>query len=315
VGSPRPSSLIAAAVVVIVTGSAAAAAVACSTYSEAPIDPVPDAASGGDGSTNPDSSSPQPTWLPTEGAYRYRVDGRQELRAFQLNPLTRDEGPIAPAEIRREPGTDCWKLRICLVGGKCEDAPTGGYSEVSLSFCVDAGRLELRRAVERSRWQLWNGDYRNAVSDMTCDPGQATYAQRDLSMTSWSHVCQGAVDTQYRFASSGPYRFIGQESMMVGGVSVPAFRFSEERVVANTTSGAPAGKQIGEYWFAANGMPLRLRRGVELETDFGIGKVTVIQSSKLPPPDPAKIEMNDCILDSLEPSVLPVIDASTPGGG
>lgn len=282
---------------------------ACNAYEEAsPPEPTGDAGTG-DTSTGVDSGEPEKQWIPREGSYRYRVDGHQELRVTNLEPVSRDEGPVVPAEIRREAGTDCWRFRICFVSGKCDDAPAGAYSEVSLSFCVESARLELRKAVERSRWLLV-GQWYAAVSEMTCEPGQATYARTDLSVTSWSHVCQGSVDNKAAFASSGPYRYIGEETVMVGGTAVPARHFTEERDVVEGVDGAPDGTQIGEYWLAANGLPVRLRRGVNLVTDVPIGVATFTQSGKQPlPPDAGTIGMDDCMLDSLEPGALPTSDA------
>lgn len=294
-----------------------AIAFACSSdYEEATTSPSgPDAsttgtdAAGGDGGG--DAAASGPTWLPREGVYRYRVDeGVQRLSVG--SPEYRNEGPVAPAEIRYEAGSaSCWRFRLCLVGGKCDDVPTSNaYSEVDWSFCVTAGRLEERGERETTRWVVLN-DPKLAVSAVTCDPGQALFAPSDPSSVAgapWSHVCQGSVDKTHDFATSGPYRYLGEETVTIGGAAIPAFHFREERTVTPTDNGAPMGMQVGEWWLAKDGLPLRVRRGVSIDTDIGFGTVEFRQLGTKPA-DAGEIPMDDCVLDSTEPGPLAIADA------
>jgi hypothetical protein len=267
------------------------------SYMEAPTDAAPDAG-GGDATASVDAGV-TPSWLPREGSYRYRVNGRQRLSVG--NPELREEGPVAPAEIRRGSGPGCWSFRLCLVSGRCDDAPSGAYSEVSWSFCVKDGQLEERSSEEKIKWLVLL-EFQSTTSRYECAEGQAPYAPNGFSVTSWSHVCQGAVAGK-TYATSGPYRFEGIEPVRVGAVEVPGYHFRQERRVAANEPGAPAGVYVGDWWFAADGLPLRVRRGVDLKTDLGFGVVDFRESTK-DPTDAGMLVPNDCVLDALEPAPL-----------
>jgi hypothetical protein len=291
---------------------------ACSAYDEAspePLPPGPDGGPTGDatGDAPEDAEGARP-WLPKEGIYRYRVDGQQHLAfdAVQFSEY-RDEGPVAPAEIRYEASEGCWRFRLCLVSGKCDDKPaTAAYSEIAWSFCAAGGRLEERGMREVSHWSVL-GEVRKAVSEVTCVPGQSQYAATDLSITSWSQVCSGVVDgkASLGFSTGGTYRYLGEENVTVGSAPVRAFRYAQERIVTtNAPTGAPEGRQIAEWWLAPNGLPLRVRRGARIETNVGFGRVTFMELPKTRYDAGAgAMTMNDCVLDSLEPGALPLLDA------
>ena len=70
--------------------------------------------------------------------------------------------------------------------------------------------------------------------------------------------------------SEGPVRFIGTETLDIGGEPVPAHRYRRER----TTSGNQEGGESIEVWFSAEtGMPLRNVRQLEAVSDTVIGEV------------------------------------------
>jgi hypothetical protein len=133
----------------------------------------------------------------------------------------------------------------------------------------------------------------------------------------WGQVCSGKVEDGSEFASSGTYRYLGMDSVLVGGTSIAAFHYSESRKIVASSGSAPNGTQTGEWWIAANGLPLRVRRAVETERDFGFGAIeTFRQSAKTKPDagsDAGGQTMNDCILDALEPTPFPVADAGADG--
>lgn len=288
-----------------VLAAALACAVACGDSYDEAAPAMADAAGGdgGDGETVTDASADGgvvPTWLPPPGVYRYRVNGRQRLSVG--NPEYRDEGPVAPAEIRAAAEPGCWTFRLCLLSGTCADAPSGAYSEVRWSFCVRAGQLEELSSEEKTRW-LVGFEFQSTSSKYECAPGQAPYAPSGFSVSSWSHVCQGAVADK-TYASSGPYRFEGIEPVRVGSVDVPGYHFHQERTVVANTPGAPAGDVVADWWLAANGLPLRVRRGVAIRTDIGFGVIDFRESTK-DPTDAGVLVPNDCLLDAIDPAPLP----------
>lgn len=254
------------------------------------------------------------TWLPREGTYRYRVDGRQRLSVG--NPEYRDEGPVVPAEIRRD-GPDCWHFRLCLVSGKCDDAPAGAYYEIDWKFCVANAQLEERTSRETLRWIVGPSEPQLGISTVTCQPGQAIYGPNNLATGEWAHVCQGLVEGKnLTFSTSGSYRYLGEEAVMVAGKPVTAHHFREERAVsANAaTNGAPSGKQVGEWWLTNEGLPLRVRRGASIDTKFDPFGPIEFRQTGTQPVEAGVQSMDDCTLDSLEPSALPVSDAGNDGG-
>lgn len=290
----------------------ASIAFACSAYDEessspAPARQLPDAGAEASAVVE-DSGTPAapPSWLPAEGAYRYRVDGVQYLNVG--NDKDRDEGPSANAEIRKEAAPGCWRFRLCLVSGTCNDAPSDAYSDASWTFCVDGGRLEARKQRELVHWQLATGFWQTFTLDVDCAAGQATHAAADLSLTSFAHACDGKANGTFLFDSSGPYRYLGEDTVMVGNTAVRAFHYAEDHRFSPKTAGAPTGRKLGEWWLAANGLPVRIRRGMTIDANFGFGSIEFRETAKTPydaGPDAGSVTMNDCILDSLEPGPLP----------
>lgn len=277
-------------------------AAACKSYDEAADAPASDA--GADTNVGPaldsgNNSDAPLTWSPPRGAYRYKVTGQQHLSVG--NPDYRTEGPVAPAQIRDGKAPGCWLLRLCLVSGKCDDNPADAYSEVTWTFCLSDGALELRASDEITQWAVAL-DMQRAVSSYTCMPGQAPFAPKEFSVTQWSQVCQGTVGGK-TYATSGPHTFVGKETVHVGAVDVPAYHFHQERTVTKNVDGAPNGSQVGEYWLRADGLPLRIRRGVKITTDLGFGVVDFTQttSDKV---DAGAFVPDDCVLDSVDPSPL-----------
>jgi hypothetical protein len=108
------------------------------------------------------------------------------------------------------------------------------------------------------------------------------------------------------------------DSVLVGGMAVAAFHYAESRRLVASSGSAPNGTQTGEWWIAANGLPLRVRRAVETERDFGFGAIETFRQSAKTKPDAGSDAggpiMNDCVLDALEPGALPVVDAGDGGG-
>ena len=295
----------------VIAASAVAAIFACTPYEPGPDpreDAGTDAPSGSDAEAD---ATPAQRWLPPQGTYRYRVDGQQfiAVQTFGFSEY-RDEGPVAPAEIRYEGAAGCFRFRLCLVSGKCDDKPPAAYSEIAWSFCAVGDRLEERGTREVSQWFV--GELRRGVSQVTCEPGQAVYAMANPSPTPWSHVCSGVVDnkTDLTFSTSGTYRYLGEEDVIVGGKAVRGFHFAQEREVKKGVEmNAPDGKHVAEWWIAENGLPLRVRRGAQINTNVGID-VFFREQAKTPyDAGPGGMTMNDCVLDSLEPGPLPVVDA------
>ena len=71
--------------------------------------------------------------------------------------------------------------------------------------------------------------------------------------------------------STGPYRFVGRDTLTIGGTAVDAVHYRRER----TMSGGQRGTETSEVWFAvADGLPLRNERRIQAGTDTVVGETT-----------------------------------------
>jgi hypothetical protein len=126
-------------------------------------------------------------------------------------------------------------------------------------------------------WQAWSVgplQFTN-LSSFSCAPGSMAVPSAAPVGEQWESRCTG-VNTSVggRTVSAGPYRFVGLETMSVGGRRVLAAHFSRRRV----DSGAQRGTERSEEWFdASNGLPLRLQQDIEVTTSTPFGTSTYTQ--------------------------------------
>ncbi len=71
--------------------------------------------------------------------------------------------------------------------------------------------------------------------------------------------------------SAGPYRYVGQEDLDIGGSRVKALHYQRSR----TLTGGQTGTEDVNVWFdAQTGLPLRNQRVITVHSDSLIGGVT-----------------------------------------
>jgi hypothetical protein len=207
------------------------------------------------------SSSTQPpnpeVLRPAAGVYLYRGSGTEKL---SLPPKSQHQGPRMPGTVtHRRDG--CWTFRI--------DYSTKHWQ--TWVYCPRAGGLVERGGQTFERWDFVFTTY-DSTSTFTCDPPSVTIRVAMQPGDRWQQSCRGTSSgTEGVGVTSGPYTFVGEDTLTIGGTRVPAYRFHQER----TMSGSQSGTQTADLWFAqSDGLPLRNERNQTVRTDTVVGTST-----------------------------------------
>ena len=212
--------------------------------------------------------------MPAEGVYRYEGSGTESL---STPPKSQAEGPTLPATVVHD-GDGCWTFRI--------DYSTNHWQD--WRFCVRDRQLLEQGGRTFQRWDFVVSSIEN-TSTFVCEPPIVVLRPDMVPGETWLQSCAGTNTTVGgTTVSSGDIRFIGVESLDVGGTAVDAFHFVQPR----TISGAQRGEENTELWLAPNGLPLRNQRRVVINSDSPIGTITYTEDGMFS-------------LTSLEPSNAP----------
>ena len=209
------------------------------------------------------SSEPvAPTVLrPAAGVYRYRGSGTESLT---LPPKDHAQGPDMPATVvHRADG--CWTFRI--------DYSSAHWQQ--WTFCpTDGGLVEVGNQTFET-WDFVFTTYDSATT-MTCDPPSVLIRARMQAGDTWKQECRGSSsNTEGETLTGGPYTFVGNTTVDVGGTPVPAYHFRQVR----TLSGVQHGDQTVELWLdRETGLMLRNRRSQTVRTDTPIGASTYTET-------------------------------------
>jgi hypothetical protein len=112
----------------------------------------------------------------------------------------------------------------------------------------------------------------DSTSTFTCEPPSVTVRAVMRPGEQWTQTCRGTSSgTEGEAVTSGPYTFVGDDTVTVGGTAVAAYHFHQER----TLSGSQTGTQTADLWFAKkDGLPLRNERDQTVHTNTVIGSST-----------------------------------------
>jgi hypothetical protein len=203
-------------------------------------------------------ADPDPATLrPEAGVYLYRGVGTEEL---SLPPKTQHQGPRMPATVTHR-ADGCWTVRL--------DYNSRHWQ--TWEYCPRDGGLVERGGETFETWDFVFTKY-DSTSRFSCDPPAIVIRAQMRAGDSWSQSCRGTSSgTEGEAVSSGPFTYVGEETIDVGGTQVPAHRFHQER----TLRGSQTGTQTAELWFAKrSGLPLRNEREVTVHTDTIVGSST-----------------------------------------
>jgi len=192
---------------------------------------------------------------PPQGVYLYSGSGTDSL---DKPPKDQAEGPDMPATVTHR-ADGCWTFRI--------DYSTNHWQ--SWDYCPRHGDLDEAGGTSYQKWDF--GVLVNeTTSTFVCDSAVTIKAAQKPGDT-WTQSCTGtSTGTEGKALSTGPYRYVGPDTVDVGGQQVRAYRYHRER----TMSGAQTGTEASDVWFSADtGMPLRNERKIEAKSSTIIGDV------------------------------------------
>ena len=191
---------------------------------------------------------------PRAGVYEYAGSGTDRL---SLPPLHQDQGPTIPGTVELLAG-GCWRFRV--------DYSTNHWQ--SYEYCRTPLGLEERGAQTFQRWMIGATPLDNTTRS-DCDDGTPFLpTEREVGQT-WDARCVITNDTiSGETVSAGPYRFVGEERVLVGGEPIATLHFERVRVY----SGGQEGTEVVDVWLhAGSGLPVRNQRTTDVETDTPVG--------------------------------------------
>ena len=169
-----------------------------------------------------------------------------------------------PATVTHE-GGGCWTFRI--------DYSTNHWQ--SWRYCPHDGGLDEVGGQGYQRWDF--GAFASeTTSTFECD--SPTIEAHQEPGDEWAQRCTGtSTGVEGTTITEGPYRFVGTETLTIGGERVRALRYHRER----TTSGNQEGSESSDVWFSAEtGMPLRNVRKLEAVSGSVIGPVRYTEEGR-----------------------------------
>jgi len=199
---------------------------------------------------------------PEQGVYRYRGSGTD---ALSTPPKEQLEGPDMPATVTHRPD-GCWTFRIDFHSNHWQ----------SWEYCATDGILDERGGSTFQRWDF--GVFANeTTSTFACDSSVTIRLDAEPG-DEWTQTCHSEpTDDPAASRSAGPYRFVGAETLTIGGEPVEALHYHRER----TMSGGQDGTEQADVWFAAaDALPLRNERRIEVRTDTIIGETTYTEDAE-----------------------------------
>jgi hypothetical protein len=200
------------------------------------------------------------TLRPPPGVYQYRGSGTEHL---DKPPKSQSQGPPMPATITYR-ADGCWVFRL--------DYSTGHWQ--SWTYCERAGQLDEIGGQTFERWDFVAFKV-DSTSTFTCT-SSVTIRPTMRAGDHWTQTCTGTSSAVKGVTTtSGPFTYLGDDTVNVGGTKVAAYHFKQLR----TLTGSQTGTQENDVWFAkSNGMPLRNDHRNLVKSDSPSGTVTYTES-------------------------------------
>jgi len=201
-------------------------------------------------------------YTPAEGVYAYAGSGSEELSS---PPKTQTEGPEMPGTVRH--GDDgCWSFRL--------DYSSNHWRE--WRFCADATGLRARGTTVYQRWDLVVSSVDNTAV-VRCRPPAVVIAPAMQPGDQWTSRCRGENSAiPGTSVTEGTHRYVGRETLHVDGSPVETMHFRDDGVV----SGAQTGTERFDLWLADDGLVVRGRQRIVVDSDSPIGRVTYTQQGE-----------------------------------
>jgi len=198
-------------------------------------------------------------FTPAEGVYAYAGSGSESL---STPPKSQSEGPGMPGTVSHR-ADGCWTFRL--------DYSTNHWRE--WRFCPEADRLVETASRVYQRWDFVVSTVDNMTA-MTCDPPTVVFETTMAPGAAWPASCRGeSTRIEGTTVSKGRNVYVGPDRIRVGDTTVDAYHFRNERVVSD----AQVGTEEFELWLARDGLPLRGRQRIVVDSDSPLGRVTYTQ--------------------------------------
>ena len=178
---------------------------------------------------------------PHEGVYSYTGSGNERV---SLPPKSQVEGPRIPGTVSYRPD-GCWVLRLDYSDSHWQNS----------TYCPRDGNLV---EVARAGWYRWNF-IALVIADtatFTCTPPEMAIPSRLVVGQRFAFACTGKndpIDTGV-VTMTGTNRYVGPETLRIGGRAVPTLHFRE----VATFGGGQTGTNVADTWFSTiDGLPVR----------------------------------------------------------
>lgn len=198
---------------------------------------------------------------PEPGVYQAEGEGREEISLPGISQVDGDVQPITVEAL--EDG--CWRWTV--------DHNVAHWQD--WRFCERDGVVVDHGGQTYQRWDFGALTVEN-LTTFTCDPPSVVIDPEAEVGSSWEQSCSGtSTEVEGVTTSSGPYTFLGEEDVVIGGETVPTRHHRQQR----TMTGAQTGTSTEEFWFTLDtGLPVRMERDISLESDSPVGAVGYTES-------------------------------------
>lgn len=202
-------------------------------------------------------STPAAPLVPAAGVYQYRGAGSERL---DRPPRTQPQGPDIPGTVTSL-GRGCWRLRV--------DYNSNHWQ--SWDYCSTGTALTETAGAFFQRIDLGPVSV-DTSSSYTCDPPVDAIRLTRTAGDRWRQSCRGtSTASEGVVTSAGPYTFVGEEEIDVGGRPVATLHHHRVR----NLGGAQSGTEEVDTWFdASTGLPVRNSRLITVRSDTVLGAIT-----------------------------------------
>lgn len=186
---------------------------------------------------------------PPSGVYSYEGDGTEHLSFLSTD---QSQGPTIPGTVTYS-GDKCWTFQI----------EYNSYHRQQWDWCVDDGTLVERGGTTNQQFDFVAFKV-DETSRFTCDPPVVVVDLGARPGAVEPSHCRGVSETSDAVVrTDGTIRFVGTETVDVGGTGVPSLHYRFDRELTGDQTGT---EQVDMWFAAASGLPVRNSRDINVES-------------------------------------------------
>jgi len=208
------------------------------------------------------TDGPDGPFTPPEGVYTYTGSGSESLSS---PPKSQAEGPEMPGTVVH--GTDgCYTFRL--------DYSTNHYRVWKL--CADESGLRETGGTVFQRWDFVVSTI-DTLEQTRCDPPAVVIAADMAPGDRWESRCEGDNSAiAGRTVTDTVHRFVGWDRVRVGDERLDAMHLRNRAVVSD----AQTGTESFDLWITVDGLIVKGRQRIVVDSDSPIGQVTYTQEGE-----------------------------------